>query len=171
VDETSWQKGHKYVSFVFDYQTKKLIFGVEGKDSKVLEKFAQYLEEHGGKRENICFVCCDMSKAFIKGIEENFPQAAITFDKFHVIKAVNEALEKIRRREAQENPILKGSRWYWMKNPKNLNETERKRINDALGKKRLQTGKAYRLKVLLQEILDARREMTYEAHQEYLAVA
>ena len=163
VDETSWQKGHKYVSFVFDYQTRKLIFGVEGKDHKVLEQFAQYLEEHGGKRENIRRVCCDMSKAFIKGIEENFPQATITFDKFHVIKAVNEALDKIRRRETQENPILKGSRWDWMKNPKNLNETEQKRINDALSQKRLQTGKAYRLKVLLQEILDVRKEMTYEA--------
>jgi transposase len=98
-----------------------------------------------------------------KGIEENFPQASITFDKFHVIKAINEALDKIRRREAQENPILKGSRWDWMKNPKNLNEAGRKRINDALSRKRLQTGKAYRLKVLLQEILDAGRCMTYEA--------
>ena len=98
-----------------------------------------------------------MSKAFIKGIEENFPQAAITFDKFHVIKAVNEALEKIRRREAHDNPVLKGSRWDWMKNPANLNEAGRKRINEALGRKRLQTGKAYRLKVMLQEILDGRR--------------
>jgi transposase len=163
VDETSWQKGHKYVSFVFDYQTKKLIFGVEGKDHKVLEHFAKYLEEHGGKRENIRYCCCDMSKAFIKGIEENFPQAAITFDKFHVIKAANEALEKIRRREAKETPILKGSRWEWMRNPKNLSETEQKRINDALSQKRLHTGKAYRLKILLQEILDSGKEMTYEA--------
>ena len=168
VDETSWKKGHKYVSFIFDYRTKKLIFAVEGKDHEVLEKFAQHLEEHGGKRENIRRVCCDMSKAFIKGIEENFPQAAITFDKFHVIKAMNEALEKIRRREAQENPILKGSRWNWMKNPMDLNEIGRKRINDALGQKRLQTGKAYRLKVLLQEILDARNEMTYEAGKKEL---
>jgi len=163
VDETSWQKGHKYVSFVFDYPSKKLIFAVEGKDHMVLEKFAQHLEERGGKRENIRQVCCDMSKAFIKGIEENFQQAAITFDKFHVIKAVNEALEKIRRREAHDNPVLKGSRWDWMKNPANLNEAGRKRINDALGRKRLQTGKAYRLKVMLQEILDGRNAMTYEA--------
>ena len=163
VDETSWQKGHKYVSFVFDYHSKKLIFGVEGKDNTVLEKFAQYLEERGGKRENIRQVCCDMSKAFIKGIEENFPQAAITFDKFHVIKAVNEALDKIRRREAHDNPVLKGSRFDWMKNPRNLSEAGRKRINDSLSQKRLQTGKAYRLKILLQEILDAGREMTYKA--------
>jgi len=163
VDETSWQKGHKYVSFVFDYHSKKLVFGVEGKDHKVLEHFAQHLEEHGGKRENIRQVCCDMSKAFIKGIEDNFPQAAITFDKFHVIKAVNEALEKIRRREAHDNPVLKGSRWDWMKNPQKLSEAGHRRINEALSQKRLQTGKAYRLKILLQEILDARNEKTYAA--------
>ena len=37
VDETSWRKGHKYVTFVFDYDTKKLIFGVEGKGSDTLK--------------------------------------------------------------------------------------------------------------------------------------
>ena len=58
---------------------------------------------------------------------------------------------------------IKGNRWGWMKNPNNLKEAEQKHINEALSKKRLHTGKAYRLKVLLQEILDARREMTYEA--------
>jgi len=162
VDETSWRKGHKYISFVFDYHTKKLIFAAEGKDHKVLEQFGKHLEACGGKRENIREACCDMSKAFIKGIEENFPQAAITFDKFHVIKAVNEALEKIRRREAQSNPILKGSRWDWLKSRTNLSKAGQKRVKDALSQKRLQTGKAYRLKTLLQEVLDASRVMTYE---------
>ena len=162
LDETSWQKGHKYVSFVFDYPTRRLIFGVEGKNNEVLKAFAKHLEEHGGKRENIKEVCCDMSPAFIKGIEENFPEASITFDKFHVIKAANEALEKVRRREAQTEPELKGTRWDWMKNPNNLNEAGRARLNAALGRKRLQTGKAYRLKVLLQEILDKGRDLSYE---------
>jgi len=161
LDETSWQKGHKYVSFVFDYQTRKLIFGIEGKGHEVLEKFAEHLERHGGRRENIKDVCCDMSPAFIKGIEENFPQASITFDKFHVIKIANEALDKVRRREAETNPILCGTRWSWMKRVSELREKERKRIEEALSKKRLQTGKAYRLKVLLQEILDSGRELSY----------
>jgi transposase len=161
LDETSWQKGHKYVSFVFDYGTRKLIFATEGKSSEVLKKFAEYLEEHGGDRKKIKEVCCDMSPAFIKGVEENFPEASITFDKFHVVKAANEALEKVRRREAQTTPVLKGTRWDLLKNPKNLKEEEQKRINAALNQKRLQTGKAYRLKVLLQEILDAGRVLSY----------
>ena len=128
LDETSWQKGHKYVSFVFDYPTRRLIFGVEGKNNEVLKAFAKHLEEHGGKRENIKEVCCDMSPAFIKGIEENFPEASITFDKFHVIKAANEALEKVRRREAQTEPELKGTRWDWMKNPNTLNVSSSSQI-------------------------------------------
>jgi transposase len=161
LDETSWQKGHKYVSFVFDYETRRLIFGIEGKGHEVLEEFAKYLESHGGKREDIKEVCCDMSPAFIKGIEENFPNASITFDKFHVIKAANEAMEKVRRREVEMNPLLKGTRWDWVKNPKNLSPEGQERIKATLSQKRLQTGKAYRLKVLLQEILDVGRILSY----------
>ncbi|GHV39167.1 hypothetical protein FACS1894187_18810 [Synergistales bacterium] len=101
-----------------------------------------------------------MSPAFIKGIEENFPNASQTFDKFHVIKAANEALEKVRRREVETNPLLKGTCWDWMKNPKNLSQKAQERINATLSRKRLQTGKAYRLKVLLQEILDAGRTLS-----------
>jgi transposase len=149
------------VSFVFDYKTRKLIFATEGKSSEVLKKFAEYLEEHGGDRKKIKEVCCDMSPAFIKGVEENFPEASITFDKFHVVKAANEALDKVRQREAQTTPVLKGTRWDLMKNPNNLKGEEQKRINAALSQKRLQTGKAYRLKVLLQEILDAGRVLSY----------
>jgi transposase len=161
LDETSWQKGHKYVSFIFDYKTRKLIFATEGKSSEVLKKFAEYLEEHGGDRKKVKEVCCDMSSAFIKGVEENFPEASITFDKFHVVKAANEALDKVRQREAQTTPVLKGTRWDLMKNPNNLKEEEQKRINAALSQKRLQTGKAYRLKVLLQAILNAGRVQSY----------
>jgi len=163
LDETSWQKGHKYVSFVFDYRTRKLIFGIEGKSNEVLKAFAEHLEGHGGKRENIKEVCCDMSPAFIKGVEENFPEASITFDKFHVIRAASEALEKVRRREAQTEPELKGTRWDWLKNPGNLSKEGQARLKKILSRTRLQTGRAYRLKILLQEILDRGRVLSYEA--------
>jgi transposase len=163
LDETSWQKGHKYVTLVFDYEKRRLIFGAEGKGSDTLKQFREYLESHGGRSEEIKQVCCDMSPAFIKGIEENFPGASITFDKFHVIKAMNEALNEVRRREAKEHPILNGSRWDYLKDPKNLSEKGRERLK-AIGQsgKRLQTAKAYRMKLMLQEILAAGREMSLE---------
>jgi transposase len=163
IDETSWQKGHKYVTLVFDYEERRLIFGTEGKGSDTLKQFAEYLEAHGGKREEIKQVCCDMSPAFISGIEKNFPNASITFDKFHVIKAMNEALDAVRRREVKEHPILEGSRWDYMKNPENLSEKGRERLKTiAQSGKRLQPSKAYTIKLLLQEILDAGKAMSQE---------
>jgi transposase len=163
LDETSWQKGHKYVTLVFDYEKRRLIFATEGKGSDTLKQFGEYLEAHGGKREEIKQVCCDMSPAFISGIEKNFPNASITFDKFHVIKAMNEALDAVRRREVKEHPILEGTRWDYMKNPENLSKKGKARLQ-AIGQsgKRLQTSKAYTMKLLLQEILDAGKAMSEE---------
>lgn len=53
-----------------------------------------------------------MSPAFKKGIQENFENANITFDKFHVVKLVNEAVDNTRREEQKENPLLKNSRFW-----------------------------------------------------------
>jgi transposase len=161
MDETSWQKGHKYITLVFDYDSRRLIYATEGKGADTLSRFVAYLEVHGGSRQKIKRVCCDMSPAFISGIEKQLPNASITFDKFHVIKAMNEAPDAVRRREVKEHPILAGSRWDYMKNPERLNSAGKERMKAiARSGKRLQTSKAYRLKVLLQEILDAGKAMS-----------
>lgn len=169
LDETSWQKGHKYITLIFDYDRRRLIHATEGKGADTLAHFAEYLEAHGGSREKIRQVCCDMSPAFIRGIEKNFPKASITFDKFHVIKAMNEALDEVRRREVKENPILEKTRWDYMKNPENLNEKGRERLKKVgQSKKRLQTAKVYTMKLLLREILDAKNVMSLEEGREQL---
>jgi transposase len=72
LDETSWKKGHNYVTLVFDYVNCRLIFGTEGKGSDTIKQFGEYLETHGGKREQIKQVCCDMSPSFIN--RGKFPQ-------------------------------------------------------------------------------------------------
>ena len=69
-------------------------------------------------------VCCDMSPAFIKGIGEQLPDAAIIFDKFHVMKMVNQAVDEVRREEQKGNRFLKKTRFLWLKNPKNLTERQ-----------------------------------------------
>ena len=156
VDETSWRKGHKYVTFVFDYWEKRLIFATEGRGSDTLALFADHLKRHGGDPMRIREVCCDMSPAYIKGVEENLPRASVTFDKFHVVKAMNDALDKVRRRESAHCAELKGTRWYWRKNEKDLSAGQRESLERAcLSGACKQTGKAYRMKILLQRILDA----------------
>jgi transposase len=54
-----------------------------------------------------------MSPAFISGIKTEFPSASITFDKFHVMKIVNEGIDAVRREEVAMNQCLKNTRYLW----------------------------------------------------------
>jgi transposase len=76
---------------------------------------------------------------------------------------MNEAIDEVRRREVKEHSILEGRRWDYRKNPENLAEKGRERMKKiAQSGKRLQTAKAYMMRLLLQEILDAGRVMSME---------
>jgi len=90
IDETSCAKGHKYVTLEVDFGTSKVIHVCEGKYSNTVSIFKKYYKTHNGNHENIHFVSCDISPALISGIHAEFPNAAITFDKFHAMKMVNE---------------------------------------------------------------------------------
>ena len=151
VDETSCKKGHKYITVVIDLKTRRVLFVTKGKDHTTIDRFKDFLKEHQGDPDNILKGCCDMSAAFIKGLNENFPNIEITFDKFHVMKMVNETIDKIRREEQKENANLLNTRMYWLKNRENLNEEDRKKF-DKLLEMNLRTGKAYRFKLDLQEL-------------------
>ena len=132
---------------------EKVIFATEGRDSSTLGRFKTFLEEHGGRGENIERMCCDMSPAFIKGAREHFPGAKLTFDKFHVMKAVNEAVDSVRREERKEDPSLAHTRYLWLKNPQNLTEKQKAWIGDlSLRKRNRKTVRAYQMKLSFQEI-------------------
>ena len=125
VDETSIAKGHDYVSLFVDLERKKTIFVAEGKDNSTIKAFVEDLVRHNGNVNNVTDVSCDMSPAFIKGVKENLPEAKITFDKFHILKLINEAVDDVRRMEAKDNPLLKGTRYIFLKNDKNLSQAQR----------------------------------------------
>ena len=67
-----------------------------------------------------------MSPAFIKGVRDNLPKAKITFDKFHILKIINTGVDKVRREEVKDNPILKGARYVFLKNTQNLTKKQKK---------------------------------------------
>lgn len=151
MDETSRARGHKYITLFIDVDSKRLIFATVGKDADVLHDFCLFLDSKGVEPSQIQEVCCDMSPSFISGIETNFPNASITFDKFHVVKMVNEALDLVRRQEQATQPELKNSRYIWLKNQDNL--TKKQEIQFAkLKDLDLATGRAYRLKISLQKM-------------------
>lgn len=154
MDETSRRKGHRYVSFFMDMDRRKLLFGTPGKDAATVEAFARDLEAHGGDPAQIREATLDMSPALIQGVTEHLPHAQLTFDKFHAVKLVNEALEAVRREEQKSHQELKCSRYLWLRNPRNLRRDEESRLDALLGQSHLKTGRAYRIKLAFQGLYD-----------------
>ena len=151
MDETSSKKGHNYVSIFVDMDESKVLFATEGKDAETVKAFTKNLEKHGGKAEQIKEACCDMSPAYISGVENEFENAAITFDKFHVVKILNAALDEVRRQEQKTHPELKKTRWFWLKNEKNQTDKEFK-IYENLKNMSGKTARATHLKINFQEL-------------------
>lgn len=85
---------------------------------------------HGGEATALEHVSMDMSPAFVAGVREFLPVAEITFDRYHIMKLANDALDDVRKAEARENPYLKGSKYLWLRNPKNLSLTQELRLRE-----------------------------------------
>lgn len=153
VDETSVRKGHDYVSLFVDLIQKRTIFVTEGKNSETVSKFAQDLAAHQGNPENINQVSCDMSPAFISGVERELPNANIVFDRFHVMKIINEALDRVRKTEVKTNPILTKSKYIFLKNNDNLTLNQKQKLEQIkLCGLNLKTLKALQIKEAFQQI-------------------
>lgn len=150
-DETSARKGHDYVTLFSDLDTRRVIFVADGKDSSTVEAFAADLKAHGGDPEAITEVCIDMSGAFIKGTAEHLPNAQITFDKFHAVKIVNDAVDQVRRAEQKTRPELKKTRYIWLKNSTNLTQPQQETLGN-LSKSNLKTARAYQIRLTFQDL-------------------
>jgi transposase len=151
IDETSSKKGHKYITVFVDHKKREVIYCTPGKDGATVGKFSEELVNHGSNPLNINAVSMDMSLALQSGVAGFLPCATITFDRFHVMKMVNDAVDAVRRAEVKTNPILKKTRYSWVKNRENLTDKQ-KEILQNLENENLQTAAAYRLRCTLQDI-------------------
>lgn len=137
IDEISVGKGHRYVTIVLDLESGGVVFVGQGKRADALDPFWIRLRAAHAKIEA---VATDMSAAYSLAVRENLPAAIHVFDRFHVVKLVNDQLSELRRelyREAKEmlhKQVLKGTRWLLLKNPDNLDDThhEADRLREAL---------------------------------------
>lgn len=155
IDETSSRRGHRYITLFVDVDRKIVLFATVGKGKDTLERFRAHLRNKGVDAQQIQEVCCDMSPAFIRGVEEYFPDTEITFDKFHVMKLVGEAVDEVRIEEQKQTPELKRTKYIWLKNESNL-KAEQKETLERLKDSNLQTGRAYRLRLALQDLWSVR---------------
>jgi transposase len=152
-DETAIRKGHNYISTFIDFDERCLLFATDGKDSSTLSSFSKDLIAHNGDPSAVKEFAIDMSPAFIRGITDNFPNAQINFDKFHVMKMMNMALDGIRRAEVKDQPVLTRMRYQLLKNQDSLNSRDAGRVNQ-ISKMRLKTSRAYRYKLALSEVMN-----------------
>ena len=150
-DETSARRGHDYISLFVDMARRKVVYVADGKDAATVKEFADFLEAHGGRREAVTDASIDMGAAFEAGIKANFPNAEITFDKFHVIKLANEAVDQVRREEARNNFQIKGRRYIFLKNVDHLTQEEKEALS-RLEAQNLDTIQAMQIRMNLQQL-------------------
>ncbi len=151
VDEVQWRKGHKYLTLVYqiDQGCRRLLW--IGKD-RTAKTFLGFFRMLGPERSaGIRFVCSDMWKAFLKVIKKKAPNALHVLDRFHIMALMNKAIDKIRAGEAKRmkqdgyEPLLKHSRWWWLKRVWNLTKNQAVKLKEIL-QYNLQTVRAYLLK-------------------------
>ena len=161
IDEISIRKGHTYRIVVSDLERRRPIwFGGDDRSEASMDQFYRFLGKKKAKRIRLAVM--DMWKAFRNSTHQNAPQAAILFDKFHVMKHLGEALDKIRkaeyaRLEGKQRQFIKGQKYTLLSRPQNLTGTARKNLKLLLAaNKRLNT--AYLLKESFGQLWDYNRE-------------
>lgn len=161
IDEFSLRKGHTYRLVVSDLERKRPIwFGGEDRSEESLDRFYQWLGSK--KSQKIKLAVMDMWKAFRNSTANNAPQAGILFDKFHVMRHLNEALDKVRKREyarltGRSREYIKGQKYMLLSRWEHLNSDGRESLKKLLkANKRLHT--AYLLKESFGQLWGYKRE-------------
>ncbi len=158
IDETSRARGHDYVTLAADAERRAVLSVTEGREAEAIRRLADDLAAHGADLGAIDSVSIDMSPAYIKGCGEHFPDARITFDKFHVIAHASKALDETRRIEQKTTPGLKGLRWKLLRDYDSLSEAARADIDTLLTKLTTKrTARAWVYREQLREILERRQ--------------
>lgn len=146
VDEIAHEKGHKYLTIVRDIDGGVIWVGNKRKK----ETLDQFFKELGKKKsKQITVAVIDMWDPYIKSIREN-TNAEIVFDKFHIAKKINEAVDKIRKKEfanadPEERKKMKKKRFLVLRREDNLNKNQKESL-DELMEKNQRLYKAYLLK-------------------------
>lgn len=156
IDEKSFGKGHDYVSLMIDLDGGRVLEVISGRDREAADMLWETLPE--SQREQVEAVAMDMWRAFESSTKANARHADIVYDRFHVSKHLNEAVDEVRRKENKalqrlDDKTLSGTRQLWLFTPKNMPKDIRRELNElkSLG---LDTGRAWAIKEALRKFWD-----------------
>ena len=157
IDELSIRKGHTYRIVVSDLERHRPIwFGGEDRSEASMDGFYRFIGEK--KARKIRLAVMDMWKPFRNSTTRNAPQAAILFDKFHVLRHLGDALDQVRKSEyarldGTSRKFIKGQKYALLSHPQNLKGPARKNLKLLLAaNRRLNT--AYLLKESFGQLWD-----------------
>ncbi|QDU65163.1 Transposase [Planctomycetes bacterium Pla86] len=126
IDELSYRRHHEYVTVVVDHEHGVVVWSSRGKSAATLRRFFEDLgEERCAALESVTI---DLSRAYIAAVTEAVPHARLIFDRFHVQRLVQDALDETRRAEVRAaetedgKRALKGTRYALLKSPWNLTD-------------------------------------------------
>ncbi|GAB6975095.1 ISL3 family transposase [Prevotella falsenii] len=155
IDEFAVGKGHVYKTIVVDPDTGRIIYVGDGKGTDALKRFRLKVEHYGVVIEH---VATDLSGAFIASVMENAPVAVHVFDHFHIVKLMNDAIDKLRakiyheERDINKRKVIKGLRRLLLCNGEDIYDNKhRERPDNALNMNR-PLAQAYYLKESMREI-------------------
>ena len=151
IDEIAWQRGHKYLTLVYqiDSDCKRLLWIGQDRKIKTLLRFFRWFGKE--RSQALHYICSDMWRAYLKVIAKKAAQAVHVLDRFHIMTHLSKAIDKVRAEETRMlkaegyEPILTKTRWLLLKRPENLTEKQEIKLADLL-QYNLRSVRAYLLK-------------------------
>lgn len=134
IDELYLGRTRKYVTLVIDLESGQIMWVGDGRGGDALREFWRRFKRSGGR---LRAVAMDMSGAYAASVREHAPHAVLTFDRFHVVKLMNERLDDLRRElvraaGADAKQSIKGLRWLLLHRKDNLQPDAAQRLDQSL---------------------------------------
>jgi transposase len=150
VDEISYRKGMKFATIVYDLDRSCVLWVGKGKGRETIDRFFQECLS-AGQRKRILWASCDMSKTYIDAIKAHCPNATLVLDRFHVVKALNAAVDEVRKEQwrnlgTEQRKVIKGLRWLLGMHSRNRTKAQSRRLNQLLSNGNRRIHRAWVLK-------------------------
>ena len=138
IDEIQWQRGHRYLTLVYqiDAGCRRLLWIGKKRKVKTLLGFFRWFGKE--RTKELGYICSDMWKPYLRVIAKKAGHAIHILDRFHIMANMSKAIDKVRAQEAKElkekgyDPVLTKSRWLLLKRPENLTEKQETKLADLL---------------------------------------
>jgi transposase len=156
IDKIPYPKGKKFATIVYDLERSKVVW--IGKDKgKGRETIDHFFDKVLGKEKssNVKTASCDMAQAYIGAIEQYCKNSKLALDRFHVVKAINDAVDEVREEawsglSKDERKAIKVLHWLLYRNFTTRNKSDTKTLNDL----KKGNNKIYRAWVLKEKSTD-----------------